>query len=936
MKKYKLKYLSDSLTLTLCIIGLLFEFCFTKGVSCLENILGGIGIIYCAYYIIIAIFYPIKRDWILVKGHFLIKIVNFVLLVPFVIVGVLHIVDKHSNLSSKVLPKVIVYDENLYTYEGCEYDTIEIITSGKGTANKFMHNRDTVLVDEMLGFGDDSLMVKVAFQVQDSLLVENHGGSVNSAAYLRNNLPDSISRAQEDPSLFWTVYYHFIDPGNQHMTTSKLGRIIAAATAISGFILLNGLLISTLISWFDRRRELWNKGEIRYKSWVWRRRKFAVVIGANESAPTIIKQLFEGHGEAKVKYVLLLTNEDAGLVREKISSYLDDVYSRRLVVYNGQLDSVEEIYKLNIEKATEIYVLGELSHEDDSESYHDIQNMRCVHNLASYLTEKCTEKRIICRVQFEYQTTFSVFQFSDLPSRITEHLVFIPFNSYENWAQQVFVAGRYDEMTTKVLPRQRRIDIQDSWMNRNVIYPIFSGFQAYLPKNNIETRQFKYLPLEGEKGIKADSKKTVHLVVVGMSKMGIAMALQAAQIAHYPNFKPGKEGYRTRITFIDANADKEKEFFMGRFQNMFALTRHRTINFEKGDTLYKEWEDPVENINSEYRHLCLIKDKNKNQEKPDFMGNFIDLEWEFINGNVEQQSVKDYLVMSANKAKDEETGTTFTIAICFPLAHEAIAAALYMPIEVYEYAQQILVYQREASDMIFNFVNANDVSKRYTKIVPFGMQNADFTCNKTNYYRAQLANYVYSLIFDKSVCNERINERIAGIGNVLDKGKMQDVRREWKRLSMANRWSNKYLANSFGTKLKSLGMPTTNISANLTTICQNMADPKNEMDMAICEHNRWNVQQLLMGFRAYKESEAKEYQDLMKKKEQSVADAERFKNHKEKMKKGFEKVHLNICSFEKLKEVDKEAADYDKILNSAVPYIMSLVETSKVDCKKKK
>lgn len=79
-------------------------------------------------------------------------------------------------------------------------------------------------------------------------------------------VPCNIKHKQESPNLFWSTYYHFVDPGNQHMTTSQSGRGWSALIAILGVFLLNGLLVSSIIGWIDSRKEKWLKGEVKYPS----------------------------------------------------------------------------------------------------------------------------------------------------------------------------------------------------------------------------------------------------------------------------------------------------------------------------------------------------------------------------------------------------------------------------------------------------------------------------------------------------------------------------------------------------------------------------------------------------------------------------------------------------------------------------------------------
>lgn len=756
-----------------------------------------------------------------------------------------------------------------------------------------------------------------------SLICDNFCGCVESSYDKTSSLligdEGKISETNGKSHVFWPIFYHFVDPGNQHMSVGKVGRGLAALIAILGIILLNGLLISTLINWFDNRKSLWVNGEIVYGGLAFAFcKKYAVVIGVDDNAPTIIRNLLDGKGECKnLDYVIVLTNLDVVSVRSQIYSYLPNYLQEKVIIYRGQLDALEQISKLRLKKAKEIYVLGEKQIEDEARSFHDIQNIKIVHNIASYLTDKCVERRVICRVLFEYQSTFSVFQFSDLPSKITDHLVFIPFNNYENWAQCVLVKGSYSENITKVLPMQRRLDFQNTRLN-NILYSAVNSLSGLMKKNNIEPRTFNYIPLDGVNGISPESDRYVHFVVVGMSKMGIAMALQAAQIAHYPNFKP-QNGLRTRITFIDSNADSEKDFFIGRFQNMFNLSRYRYLDLSNFSDLNIEWVDPVALSDSKYYDICEVKNRESGEIRHD---NFIDIEWEFIKGNLEKESVKCYLRSIAKEAKENKKN--LTIAICRPLAHEAIAAALYMPDEVYQSVQQIWVYQREASDMVANLIDKNNAIKYYNKIQPFGMSDADFTMDKENYYRAQLSNYVYCKISDDSLKNQRINVNIAEIGNASDKDAMEPVRNEWKKLNMAMRWSNKYLANSFETKLRCLGYSVVEMKDYYDAVCATIK--KYEAVMAECEHNRWNLQQLLIGFRAYTNEELKSYISI-----NGVDEVKRRDAFKKDKKNGVEKAHLNICSFEKLKEVDSGVMCYDKVFNATIPDILKLTEKARLE-----
>lgn len=825
------------------------------GVGRWGGLIGGIaGAFICGRYLTICLRHPIARDRMLVKGHFIMKVITFVVLIPFVITALVQI----GNFGCELLKG-----------EKWELKPTDLITSEKVAAN------------------------------------QNDANTAGLILAGQNN-KDSSGSSKERVSLFWNIYYHFVTPGSQHMATSK-GRGLAGLIAIIGIILLNGLLISTLTSWFERRRNQWINGEIRYKRKDFRafkdpQHKFggdriAIVIGANENAPAVIHNLLCGKGETNhgiPYYVILLTDGSVQEVRDRIASYLNEDDSERLVIYNGQLDSVEEIKNIPIEQATEIYVLGE-SKSDTTDSYHDSLNMKCVHNIANQLSQRNVGRRIVCWVQFDFQTTYSVFQFSDLPKNIKERLDFIPFNCYENWAEKVLVDGEYSEKG----------------------------------KEDCECRVIKYAPLDGE-GITADSELNVHLVVVGMTKMGIAVAIQAAQLAHFPNFRIGDSNpRRTRITFIDLDAENEMNFFMGRFQNLFKLARHRYLDLSVKDyNLDIEWNDPMrDEANNEYNYLS---------------NNFLDIEWEFVKGSVANAGVRDYLNKTAKEA-DVTAGngkSILTVAACKQLSNEAIAEGIYMPESIYDKAQQILVYQKESSEILYNLyfdeAGAN-CCKRYYKLRPFGMQDADFTNNKPSLYTAMLCNYVYCTNAMGSISKLKPDDIKSKLDSIIDNVKteisrcstlqssedaIKSARDNWNNLSIFNKWSNRYLANSFKTKLRSIGYNGDNYEIDKSIIEQNMES--NRRNMAECEHNRWNIQQLLMGFRAYTNTEDDEYRKTLT--NNGVQGTIEFKKSKQK---GREKAHLDIRPYSQLSKYDPHCQAYDEVFNASIPEILSIVDPQK-------
>ena len=139
------------------------------------------------------------------------------------------------------------------------------------------------------------------------------------------------SHATNTSRVFWRVYQQFVDPGNQRETNPGGDRVWVSIIAILGVLLLNGLLVSSIIGWLDSRKDRWKDGSLRYGVRDFGKQRFAVVIGANEIAATVIKNLLSKDGEpgelnlrreAHNDYVLLQTSRDPQQVRDELMSHL--------------------------------------------------------------------------------------------------------------------------------------------------------------------------------------------------------------------------------------------------------------------------------------------------------------------------------------------------------------------------------------------------------------------------------------------------------------------------------------------------------------------------------------------------------------------------------------------------------------------------------------
>ncbi len=663
---------------------------------------------------------------------------------------------------------------------------------------------------------------------------------------------DSYSAFQDVSQYFFGVNVAITDIKGEYISSMLVGLIKV--------FLFNGIFIATMVGLFNRRIQSIRNGEVRYHQKSLQNLSYAIVIGANEVASSVIRNLLRGDGKKeKNDYVILHTSTSVKNAREVLSSHLTTSELRRVIFYHGLRDSLDEIQDLHLDHATEIFILGENTSWDKGETYHDAMNMRCFNLILQVLQEKYSTTNFHpkkCSVLFEYHTTSSIFQFSDIDENARNLVEFIPFNRHEEWAKNVFV-------------RLKAQDLIDS--------------------NNEESQNsIQYEPLDGGK-LTPKTDKHVHLVVVGMSKMGVALGVQALYQAHYPNIQECPN-QRTRITFIDTNADKEMAFFKGRYATLFELAINRYIDTTKNESYSKDWVDPLKK-NKQWQHLT---DKDES---------FLDVEIEFIKGSIESDRVRTIL---SEISKDDKA--ILTIAICLTQTHQSIAASLYMPIDVYKSKNllQILVNQPEASDVVTNLTkNKNHI--RYEKLRPFGMLFAEYIASESDSYKSMLVNRAYDVIKYNMEWPTNIHE-------------MPEVVEAWKNLKICNRYSNINYVDSISQKLRCIlnvkEVPSDKLQSTLETAIKN-----NEFALAVCEHNRWNLQQLLLGFTPC----SKEKDELLI---QLVVAGKMDEVSKEKgtLKSSYERIHPNICDYNHLAMVDPEAQPYDTKLNAAIPRILMLVD----------
>lgn len=647
----------------------------------------------------------------------------------------------------------------------------------------------------------------------------------------------SSEEGASDTSLFWNIYYNYVDTGTQAAVNSS-GRVWAAIISFFGTVLLSGLLISTFSNIMERRVEACRKGLNYYKM-----KNHYVIIGADEMLSGLVVQLCKNENSN----ILIMTSDNAeATYLDLIAKLPDKCLRKRIIVNYGFRDSEKDLQHLSIHEAKEVFVLGDNGEFDNIEYYHDSLNVQCLRLIAG-ICEKYKRCGLKCHVSFDYNETYSVFQYADISQDIMQYVEFHPFNFYEFWAQKVFV------------------------------------------NNNSGLADIDYKPLDYYPIVSVESDKYVHLIVIGMSKMGIAMALQAAHLAHFPNYKKKK----TCITFIDREAETEMNKFKQKYEALFDVSASCFIDATKYNT-----GDDISSLDRDPKSLFKLKDDytnlvDKNTDDPCF----IDIEWRFVQGDDSHPIVRALVERWA-----EKEDAIMTIAVCLNLTHASISSAMYLPSVVYEKKIPVLVQQRMTTAMVDTLYGKSLTTSerdilRYKNLRPFGMIDDcyDFSINRSLDY-AKKINYAYAFYFKHHVL----------VTQFVD----TDVEEEWKKvIKTAKKWSNVYAASSIPTKLRCIGYDTPEQYSMLRSLSEKQVSILSEI-----EHNRWNVEELLLGYRPVKNEE---YEIIT----QGIA------QHSDAKKKEYRNkyVHYDIRPYDKLMPDDSgvKACLYDEVIIRSIPLIIN-------------
>lgn len=558
-------------------------------------------------------------------------------------------------------------------------------------------------------------------------------------------------------------------------------------TAFAGAAAFAGVLISMCGNFIQQRVDKYRKGYVKYKF-----ENHDVILGYNDMVAALVKQIVNDGIERRKEKIVLMTSHDVETVRELLFTDLDKAERGRLVLVHGSRVSAEDLKNIQVSKAKRIYLIGE---DDDID--HDTLNINSLEIIAKQIPENM---KIGCVTYLRNRSTFALFQTSDIMEEVKKKIDFQPFNFDETWARKLFV-----NCESKI---------------NGINYPSLD-----------------------RDGIDKDSDKYVHLIIVGMTQMGVMLGMEAAHVCHFPNFSTKRR--KTKITFIDENADAEMKFLVGANNRFF------------------------ENCRYKYRYKNHEVRSNPNND-------FLDVMFEFFKGNIGNEWIRGYIEECANNDRE-----ILTIASCMDDTAKSLAAGLYLPDAVYDKGLSVdgrkekdevvvLVRQNTSAELLNIIKKGNAKYRKYRNVYPFGMTNDGCELDETLTEWAKRVNYLYCVFDD-----------LDGTPSLYPDDVVDD---KWNDCSVSDKWSNIYNAMTIPTKLRSVGIDYKSLTLrNLT---------EDEIGLlAEVEHNRWNVEKLLMGYRTVTEKESAEI-------EKSIAEGGSLKkDYKNRLK-----AHYDIRPFADLRE----------------------------------
>ena len=415
------------------------------------------------------------------------------------------------------------------------------------------------------------------------------------------------------------------------------------AVYMLGILVFTGLLIATLTNLWRTRADKFRRGVVKYYF-----KHHVVFLGYNDLIVGMIQKMCED-SNGQIRIVVGVENNTTE-INDRIKSRLYDDYKKRVVILQADSCNRSDLERLRIPYAESVYIIGE---HDDA---YNLKSYRTIYEI-SLCTRKAEERMPQCYVNLQHQSTLSLFQtYASAGDIGVDFSAFNAFNFSDEWARYLIIGDRLKE--------ESRIDYRNE----------------------------------------SSKHKSVHLVIIGMTEMGRALARQALLMCHYPT------GPRTKITFIDHQVDLLSKQLIGSHQQLFKYCK--------------------------YTYFDLVGNK-QGLEKPQSEVDLLNIEFEFYKADISDIVIREKI---EDWALDDNQ--LLTIAVCLPKASQSLAAGLYLPDILFRQNRSIPIWIHQPTfGDLGNYLRG---SSRYKNVVTFGMSGKDLdVCRRAIIDRAKRINHYF-------------------------------------------------------------------------------------------------------------------------------------------------------------------------------------------------
>lgn len=359
--------------------------------------------------------------------------------------------------------------------------------------------------------------------------------------------------------------------------------------------------------------------------------------------------------------------------------------------------------------------------------------------------------------------------------------------------------------------------------------------------------------------ITIQSEKHVHLVIFGMNEIAEMVAIQAAYVAHYPNYTRD-HSLRTRITLIDKQAEQKSVSFISNYQHLFDNSFYRIVK-------------PSEEKKVTTFHHPMYEGRRED---------FVDVEWEFVAAESWNVDLREKLRLWATDEKQ-----LLTVVMANRDAHRNMSEAFHLPDEIYQRAIPLYIYSKEDVRM-----------DRFPNIRCFGMEHQGYDVTLPLVRMAKNVNYIYDRCYEENFKRESATDEHLLFAVEIDP---EERDRSWARLPMVKRMSSMCNAMAIATKMRSVGLDACEWEKFYDI-------PQQDIELLTeVEHNRWSVEELILGYRPCTDDEQQQI-------EADISLKRVFKARR---------IHYDLRAYDDLRldETGKSVKIYDLCLCSCLPLI---------------